>query len=37
MQAKALDGIPFDVSPIVVEVPKRSISADYRRSALSER
>jgi hypothetical protein len=38
MQAKATpDGIPYDVSPIVVEVPKRSISADYRRSALSER
>ncbi len=31
--AKALEGIPFDPQPLPVEVPRRTISADYHRSA----
>jgi hypothetical protein len=29
---KKLGGIPFDVQPIPVEVPRRSISSDYARA-----
>jgi hypothetical protein len=32
-QAKTLAGIPFSAQPIPVEVPRRAISADYRRDA----
>ncbi len=35
--ARTLVGIPFDPQPIPVEVPKRAISADYRREALGMR
>ena len=37
IQPKSLDGIPFDVQPVPIEVPRRSIGADYQRSMLSER
>ncbi|MBI3839015.1 MAG: hypothetical protein HY288_13935 [Planctomycetia bacterium] len=30
---KKLSGIPFDVQPVPVEVPRRSISSDYSRTA----
>jgi hypothetical protein len=30
---KKLAGIPFDVQPVPVEVPRRNISADYGRTA----
>jgi hypothetical protein len=30
---KSIEGIPFDVSPVPVEVPRRSIAADYSRQA----
>jgi hypothetical protein len=30
-KAKTLAGIPFDVQPLPVEVPKRSLAADYAR------
>ncbi len=36
IRSKSLEGIPFDVNPYPVEVPRRSISADYDRS-LSQR
>jgi hypothetical protein len=32
-KAKKLVGIPFDVQPVPVEVPRRSISSDYGRTA----
>jgi hypothetical protein len=32
-QAKKLAGIPFDVQPVPVEVPRRMISSDYGRTA----
>lgn len=32
-----LAGIPFDVQPLLIEVPKRTISATYDRSSLSAR
>ncbi len=32
-KSKNVKGIPFDVSPIPVEVPRRSIGADYSRTA----
>lgn len=32
---KVRDGIPFDISPVPVEVPKRSIASDYSRTALN--
>lgn len=31
LRPKTLSGIPFDVQPVPVEVPKRSIAADYAR------
>ena len=31
-QARKLGGIPFDVQPVPVEVPRRSISSDYARA-----
>ena len=31
-QAKKLGGIPFDVQPLPVEVPRRAISTDYARA-----
>jgi hypothetical protein len=31
-QARKLGGIPFDVQPMAVEVPRRSISSDYARA-----
>jgi hypothetical protein len=34
-KAKKLGGIPFDVQPVPVEVPRRSISSDYARNATS--
>jgi len=34
---KALDHIPLDATPLPVEVPKRSIAADYRRDAMTQR
>jgi len=37
VRPKTLVGIPFDPQPIPVQVPKRSISADYRRDALGMR
>jgi hypothetical protein len=33
-QPKDINGIPFDIQPIPVQVPKRSISADYNREPL---
>lgn len=30
---KSLEGVPFDVSPVPVEVPRRSLAADYNRTA----
>jgi hypothetical protein len=36
-QAKTLAGIPFDPQPMPVEVPRRAISADYRRDAVGMR
>lgn len=30
---KSLAGIPFDMSPVPVEVPRRSLAADYSRTA----
>lgn len=36
-QAKTLVGIPFDPQPIPVMVPRRAISADYRRDAVGMR
>jgi hypothetical protein len=30
---KSIEGIPFDVSPVPVEVPRRSLAADYGRTA----
>ncbi len=30
---KSIEGIPFDVSPVPVEVPRRSLATDYRRTA----
>jgi hypothetical protein len=30
-KVKDLDGIPFDIQPMPVEVPRRSIGADYDR------
>ncbi len=30
---KSEAGIPFDVQPLPVEVPRRSIGADYARAA----
>jgi hypothetical protein len=32
LQPKGLDGIPFDVQPVPVEVPRRSIATDYARA-----
>ncbi len=32
-KAKKLAGIPFDVQPVPVEVPKRTVSSDYGRTA----
>jgi hypothetical protein len=29
MPVKVIDGIPLDVQPLIVEVPKRSLSSDY--------
>lgn len=29
---KSLEGIPFDMSPVPVEVPRRSLAADYSRT-----
>jgi hypothetical protein len=37
LKPKHLVGIPLDIQPIPVEVPKRSISADYQRSMRAER
>ncbi len=37
MQPKTLVGIPFDVQPIPVQVPKRSISKDYSPGILGMR
>ena len=37
IQRKKLVGIQFDVQPIPVEVPRRSISSDYSRDALGMR
>jgi hypothetical protein len=34
LQPKSLSGIPFDVQPRPVHVPRRSIAADYSRSRL---
>lgn len=34
---KMLDHIPLDATPLPVEVPKRSIAADYRRDAMTQR
>lgn len=34
-KAKTLVGIPFDPQPVPVEVPRRSITADYGRAAAS--
>jgi hypothetical protein len=31
-QAKKLGGIPFDIQPVPVEVPRRAISTDYARA-----
>ena len=31
---KVIVGIALDIQPIPVQVPKRSISADYRRDAV---
>ncbi len=31
-KAKKLGGIPFDIQPVLVEVPRRSISSDYDRT-----
>jgi hypothetical protein len=31
LQPRGLEGIPFDVSPIPIEVPRRSIAQDYAR------
>ncbi len=36
-RAKTLVGIPFDPQPVPVEVPRRAISADYRRDAVGMR
>jgi len=36
-QAKTLVGIPFDAQPVPVLVPRRAISADYRRDAVGMR
>ncbi len=30
---KSIEGVPFDVSPVPVEVPRRSLAADYSRTA----
>jgi hypothetical protein len=32
LQPKGLEGIPFDVQPVPVEVPRRSIATDYARA-----
>jgi hypothetical protein len=32
LQPRGLEGIPFDVQPVPVEVPRRSIATDYVRS-----
>ena len=37
VEAKTLVGIPFDPQPIPVLVPRRAISADYRRDAVGMR
>jgi hypothetical protein len=37
MKPKSIEGIPFDPQPSPIEVPRRSISADYQRSMLSDR
>jgi hypothetical protein len=34
-KAKSRDGITFDITPWPVEVPRRSIAADYERSAMN--
>ena len=31
LQPRTLNGIPFDIQPVPVEVPQRSIAADYAR------
>ncbi len=36
LKPKHLAGIPLDIQPIPVEVPRRSISADYQRSMRAE-
>jgi len=35
--AKSLAGIPFDVQPVAIEVPRQTISSAYQRSTLSLR
>jgi hypothetical protein len=37
IKPKYLDNIAFDIQPTVIEVPKRSIGADYQRSMRQER
>jgi len=37
VKAKVEEGIPFDVTPLPVPVPKRSVAADYHRGAMSQR
>ncbi len=36
LKPRHLAGIPLDIQPIPVEIPKRSISADYQRSMRAE-
>jgi len=36
MKPKLLDGIPFDIQPIPVEVPKRSVAAELGRSVATQ-
>lgn len=33
LQPRTLDGIAFDIQPMPVEVPRRSIAADYVRGS----
>ncbi len=34
---KSVDGVPLDIQPTPIEVPRRSIGTDYQRSMLSDR
>ncbi len=36
VKPKSVDGIPLDIQPTPIEVPRRSISTDYQRSMLSD-